>query len=97
MFQTFCFNDSLTTFKKAAAEYEILDRLPILDARYQCERIITITLSYNSQKNKSWFVFTKSGHTLLRNMHEFKHTVNLSVCKTNIFDGVFLYASKHCG
>jgi len=64
LFQAFCLNELLTTLIKAAAEHEFLDRLPILDAGYQWEKIITITLSYDSLKSKSWFIFTKiSRHT----------------------------------
>jgi len=45
LFRAFCFNESLTTFQKEAAEHEVLDRLPILDADYQWGMIITSTLA----------------------------------------------------
>lgn len=94
--QRIFFNELLTTFKKAAAEHKVLDRLSSLDAGYQWESIIAIILSYNSLKYKPWFIFTKiSGHTPLKNRKEFEYTQNLCEHKNNIFDGMLLYASKH--
>lgn len=59
MFQAFCFNESLTTFKKAAAEHEVLARLPILDAGYQQEMIITTTLATTAKTASLGLFFPK--------------------------------------
>lgn len=59
LFQGFSFNESLATFKKGATEHKVLDRLSILDAGYQWESIIAITLSYNSLKYKPRVISAK--------------------------------------
>lgn len=66
-------HESLTTFKKAAAAGS--QQISILDAGYQWDIIFTITLSYNSLKSKSWFIFIKiSGYTPLKNRQDFEYT-----------------------
>lgn len=59
MFRAFCFNESLTTFKKAAAEHEVLDRLPILDADYLWEMIVTSTSATTAKPASLGLFFLK--------------------------------------